>query len=464
MERNPQSDRLSRILGNVAFVERPFHPTTLISGVRSALRARQRQYEARERMERLREMNETLESRVEERATALQSAQEQLRQSQKMEAIGQLTGGIAHDFNNLLQGITGSLSLLKRRIGQGKLENLDMLIDGAVGGANRAAALTHRLLAFSRRQPLDPKSIEANPLITGMSDILYRSLGERVHLNFDLAPDLCTTLTDPNQLESALLNLCINSRDAMGGSGTITIATTNYHVTEGQADAPRALKPGAYVRISVSDTGSGMDAKTLQRAFDPFFTTKPLGQGTGLGLSMIHGFVRQSEGDVVMRSEIGKGTTVEIYLPCADAPAMEDNILPTMDYLTTAEIETVLVVEDDPVVRGLIVEVLRELNCQVLEASDGPAGVEMLLSDAPITFLITDIGLPGLNGRQVADAGRGKRPDLKVLFVTGYADTATGSHGFLESGMEMLTKPFPMELFASKVREMIPGPAERIIH
>ncbi len=463
VERSPETDRLARVLGNVSFIERPFHPTTLLSGVHSAIRARRRQYEARERMESLREMNETLETRVEERAAELEAAQDQLRQSQKMEAIGQLTGGLAHDFNNLLQGITGSLGLLRRRVNRGQTDNLDRLVEGALSAANRAAALTHRLLAFSRRQPLDPKPFDANPLIIGMADLLRRSLGERVALDFKLTPGTAITLCDPNQLESAILNLCINSRDAMPDGGTITITTAPARVTGADSYRMRPLQAGDYVLIAVTDTGKGMDAKVLERAFDPFFTTKAIGHGTGLGLSMIHGFARQSDGNVTIHSELGKGTVVELYLPAAKELGAEESAQVIADD-SPAGAETVLVVEDDPIVRGLLVQVLNELSCHTLEATDGPSGLNILLSDTPIGLLVTDIGLPGLNGRQVADAGRQRRPDLKVLFITGYAENAAGSHGFLESGMAMLTKPFPMETFANKIKEMIPAQTTAAVH
>ncbi len=380
-----------------------------------------------------------------------------LRQSQKMEAVGQLTGGIAHDFNNLLQGITGSLDLLQKRIAQRRYDDVERFIAGATGAANRATALTHRLLAFSRRQPLDPRPVRANPLIESMEELLRRTMGERIELSLALHEALWLTLCDPNQLENAILNLAINARDAMPDGGRLTIETDHAQLDDAFAAWTRDVRPGQYVCICVSDTGAGMDSDTMDRAFEPFFTTKPLGQGTGLGLSMIYGFARQSEGYVKIFSEIGRGTTVKLYLPRyrgedeADAPAAPLAAAPE------AAGETVLVVEDEPVVRGLIVEVLSDLGYAALEAVDGPAGLALLQSKHRIDLLITDIGLPGLNGRQVADAGRLLRPGLKILFMTGYAENASLAAGFLEPGMAMITKPFAMEVLGAKVRKIIEG-------
>ena len=388
--------------------------------------------------------------------TAQRAIEDQLRQSQKMEAIGQLTGGIAHDFNNLLQGITGSLDLVTRRMSQGRSGDLQRFISGAMTSANRAAALTHRLLAFSRRQPLNPKSVSANSLVASMEDLLRRSLGELIELEFVLAGGLWPTLCDANQLENAILNLSINARDAMPEGGKLTIGTCNVHLDGRYAASVRNVRPGQYVCIGVTDTGTGMSSDTISRAFDPFFTTKLLGQGTGLGLSMIYGFARQSEGYAKIYSELGKGTTVKLYLPRyrGREEVVEPSLIALEDNQAEAG-ETVLVVEDEPVVRGLIVELLGELGYRAVEAKDGPSGLTMLQSEARIDLLITDIGLPGLNGRQVADAAREKRPDLKVLFMTGYAENATLANGFLEHGMEMITKPFPMDILAQRLTKMM---------
>jgi PAS domain S-box-containing protein len=382
--------------------------------------------------------------------------EEALRQSQKMEAVGQLTGGIAHDFNNLLQGITGSLNLVERRLAQGRLGDLNRFITGAMGAANRAAALTHRLLAFSRRQPLDPKPVSANPLIASMEDLLRRTMGERIELDLILAPDLWPTLCDPHQLENAVLNLAINGRDAMPDGGRLTIETRNCDLDEASSLWSRDMQPGAFVSISVTDTGIGMSQETIEKAFEPFFTTKPIGQGTGLGLSMIYGFVRQSEGYTKIRSAPGQGTSLTLFLPrhsgawAEEEPGEQGPLAPPQ-----AAGETVLIVEDEPVVRGLIVEVVADLGFVALEAADGPGGLEVLQSRRRIDLLITDVGLPGLNGRQMADAARLLRPGLKVIFMTGYAETAVAAHGFLEPGMTMITKPFTMDALAAKIRATI---------
>jgi CheY-like chemotaxis protein len=379
-----------------------------------------------------------------------------LRQSQKMEAVGQLTGGIAHDFNNLLQGITGSLDVMHNRLAQGRTQDLDRWLAGARTSAERAAALTHRLLAFSRRQPLDPRPVRTNPLIASMEDMLRRTLGEHIELEFVLAGGLWQTRCDPNQLESAILNLVINARDAMPKGGKLTIETCNAHLDGHYAALQRDVKPGQYVCIAITDTGVGMSRQTAARAFEPFFTTKPIGQGTGLGLSMIYGFARQSEGYARIYSEEHKGTTIKLYLPRHHgSDSLPDEAAHRDAPPSAQDGEVVLVVEDEPVVRGLILEVLDELGYTAIEASDGPSGLAILQSGRRIDLLVTDIGLPGLNGRQVADGGRASRPDLKVLFMTGYAENAAMASGFLEPGMAMITKPFAMDVLAGRIREII---------
>jgi PAS domain S-box-containing protein len=391
--------------------------------------------------------------------TEQRAIEDALRQSQKMEAVGQLTGGIAHDFNNLLQGITGSLDLLKHRLAQGRTDQLERFLTGAISSANRAAALTHRLLAFSRRQPLDPRPVRGNPLIASMEDMLRRTLGENVELEMVLAGGLWLTRCDPNQLESAILNLAINARDAMPDGGKLVIETCNTHLDSGYAARQRDVTPGQYICVCVTDTGIGMSADTMAKAFEPFFTTKPIGQGTGLGLSMIYGFARQSEGYARIYSELGKGTTMKLYLPRYRGPEDPEESLPALTESHAHDSgETVLVVEDEPVVRSLIVDVLGELGYRAIEAADGPKGLEILQSKRRIDLLITDIGLPGLNGRQVADGGRTSRPDLKVLFMTGYAENAALASGFLEPGMAMITKPFAMEALATRIRQIIEAP------
>jgi PAS domain S-box-containing protein len=387
----------------------------------------------------------------------LAAAQEALRQSQKMEAIGQLTGGIAHDFNNLLAGISGSLELLERRLAQGRTGGVERYIGAAQDSARRAAALTQRLLAFSRRQTLDPKPTDVNRLIAGMEDLVRRTVGPGITLEVVGAGGLWLTRVDPSQLENALLNLAINARDAMPDGGRITIETANKWLDE-RAARERELAPGQYISVCVTDTGTGMTPDVIAQAFDPFFTTKPLGQGTGLGLSMIHGFVRQSGGQVRIYSEIGKGTTMCLYLPRFAGEKDDAEGLDAPHAADAGHGETVLVIDDEPTVRMLIVEVLEEAGYIAIEAADGPAGLKILQSDARIDLLISDVGLPGgMNGRQVADAARATRPDLKVLFVTGYAENAAIGNGLLDAGMQVIAKPFAMTALGNKVREMIEG-------
>jgi PAS domain S-box-containing protein len=387
---------------------------------------------------------------------ALRRTEEALRQSQKMEAVGQLTGGIAHDFNNLLQGIVGSLDLVKKRVTQGRIHEIDRFVSGAMTSANRAAALTHRLLAFSRRQPLAPKACSVNDVLNSMEDLLRRSMGEQIWIEFNRADDAALTYCDHNQLENAILNLAINARDAMPDGGKLIIATRNVELGNVSSSAELDVPTGQYLEIAVSDTGTGMAPDVVERAFEPFYTTKPLGQGTGLGLSMIYGFARQSDGTVVIRSELGAGTTVSILLPKYDG-ASEVSKSESPQGLTdvAGHSEIVLVVEDEAIVRGLIVEVLDELGYKAIEAADGPSGLEILQSSRKIDMLITDIGLPGLNGRQIADAALIKRPDLKILFMTGYAENAALANGVLDSSMEMITKPFAMEDLGKRIREII---------
>jgi PAS domain S-box-containing protein len=385
--------------------------------------------------------------------TEQRRVEEALRQSQKMEAVGQLTGGIAHDFNNLLQGITGSLDLLESRLAQGRIGDLSRFITGAMTAANRAAALTHRLLAFSRRQPLDPRPVSANPLIASMEDLLRRTMGEQIALDLILAPDLWATLCDPNQLENAVLNLAINGRDAMPAGGTLTIETCNCNLDEKASFWSGDMRAGAYVCISVTDSGIGMTQETIEKAFEPFFTTKPIGQGTGLGLSMVYGFVRQSDGYTKIASQLGRGTSVKLFLPRYSGDlAVEEQSGGEPVALLAGHGETVLVIEDEPVVRGLIVEVVADLGFAALEATDGPGGLEILQSRQRIDLLISDIGLPGLNGRQLADAARALRPGLKVILMTGYAEVAASAQGFLAPGMTLITKPFAMAELAAKIR------------
>ncbi|WP_405123581.1 ATP-binding protein [Pseudomonas sp. M20] len=460
-EQGPSS-RLSDLLGNVTFLERPFHPATLVSMVSAALRGRRRQYEARDRLidlseseRRLQSTLETLEQQVEERTAQLRHNEEALRQSQKMEAVGQLTGGIAHDFNNMLTGIIGSLELLRRRLARGRLDDLDSLIDLGVTSANRAASLTHRLLAFSRRQSLDSKAVQMNTLVLSMGELLQRSLNESIQLDMRLNDKLWVAEADPNQLESALLNLVINARDAMPDGGKLVVETSNQVLKREFTEAYSNLEPGDYVMLSVTDNGSGMPQSVINRAFDPFFTTKPIGQGTGLGLSMIYGFSKQSRGHVSIDSEIDEGTTVRLYLPRFRGEELSSPDSAIQQAPDALDGETVLIVEDDPAVRVLVCAVLGELGYAFVEAWDADSAVPILNSTQRIDLLISDVGLPGMNGRQLAEVGRQYRPGLKVLFITGYAEHAAVRGGFLDSGMQMITKPFTFDLLTAKVREMI---------
>jgi signal transduction histidine kinase len=460
-EQNPAA-RIGTQLGNVTFLERPFHPITLVSVVTTALRGRRRQYEARDRLIdlsnselRLQTTLETLEQQVEERTAQLRHNEEALRQSQKMEAVGQLTGGIAHDFNNMLTGIIGSLELLRRRLARGRTEDLDSLIDLGVTSANRAAGLTHRLLAFSRRQSLDSKAVQMNTLVLSMGELLQRSLNESIRLDMELDDQLWIAEADPNQLESALLNLVLNARDAMPDGGQLVVKTLNQHLDADFTQAYTNLEPGDYVVLSVQDSGCGMPEAVINRAFDPFFTTKPIGQGTGLGLSMIYGFSKQSRGHVTIDSEVGKGTTVSLYLPRFVGEEVHEPRVDTQHAPYAQDGETVLIVEDDPAVRVLVSAVLSELGYAFVEAADADGAVPILQSSQRIDLLISDVGLPGMNGRQLAEIGRQIRPDLRVLFITGYAEHAAVRGGFLDPGMQMITKPFTFDLLTAKVREMI---------
>jgi PAS domain S-box-containing protein len=381
--------------------------------------------------------------------------EEMLRQSQKMEAVGQLTGGLAHDFNNLLAGIAGSLELITMRMAQGRTAEVEKYVTAAQGAANRAAALTHRLLAFSRRQTLAPKPTDVKQLVSGMEELIGRTIGPQIELETVNAAGLWPSLIDPSQLENAILNLCINARDAMPEGGKITIETGNRWFDQRTAKE-RGVEPGQYISVCVSDTGTGMTPEVQARAFDPFFTTKPIGVGTGLGLSMIYGFARQSGGAVSIYSEPGEGSMVCVYLPRHLGHTDEADEQPDLSTAPRGEGETVLVIDDEPTVRMLVSEVLGDLGYNAIEAEDGAAGLKVLNSPARVDLLVTDVGLPGgINGRQVADSARTVRPDLKVLFITGYAENAVLSHGHLDPGMHVMTKPFAMEVLATRIRELI---------
>ncbi|RFZ82615.1 PAS domain S-box protein [Shinella sp. WSJ-2] len=391
-----------------------------------------------------------------EQKAILEQTEAQLRQAQKMEAVGQLTGGIAHDFNNMLTGVIGALSLIKRRIAANRLDELDKFINAAMSSAERATALTHRLLAFSRRQPLDRQPVDVNGLVASMEDLFRRTLGEQVELLTNLAPDTWKAVTDLNQLESAVLNLVINARDAMPEGGKLTIEASNVSLSAADIAQGETLQPGSYVVLAVSDTGIGMSAATIEKAFDPFFTTKPIGQGTGLGLSMIYGFAQQSGGHVHIYSRVGLGTTIKLYLPRSLEDASPDEAtLKQGGAPPRGEGETVLVVEDDDSVRMLVVDLLKELGYRVIEAIDGAVAMPVIEGKGRIDLMVSDVGLPGLNGRQLAEIAISTRPSLKILFITGYAATAASRADFLAPGMEMITKPFAIDSFAKKVSEML---------
>ena len=384
-------------------------------------------------------------------AEDLQGVAESLRQAQKMEAVGQLTGGIAHDFNNMLTGVIGGLDIVRRRLRDGRHDDVDRFIDVAYQSAERAATLTKRLLAFSRRQSLEPKILDVNVLAAGLYDMLQRTLGESTPLTLALQPDIWPIEADAGQLENSLLNLTINARDAMPDGGTLTIETINVTVDAADPDLP----PGDYVRISVSDEGIGMSQAVLDRAFDPVFTTKAIGQGTGLGLSMIYGFVKQSHGHVAIDSAPGQGTRIKLWLPRAAGDVALDDLSVAAVATRPRAGTTVMIVEDEPSVRLLIGEVLTELGYEFVEAANGDAALPILRSDQRIDLLVSDVGLPGMNGRQLAEMARAIRPGLKVLFVTAYAEGAVVRGGFLDDGMDMVAKPFSVDVLAEKIHSMV---------
>jgi len=383
--------------------------------------------------------------------------EEQLRQSQKMEAVGQLTGGLAHDFNNMLTGIMGSMDIMRRRIAEGRLGDLDKFMTAAMVSAERAAALTHRLLAFSRQQSLDTRGVDVTALVASMEDLLRRTLGESTRLETNLALGLPFAWSDSNQLESALLNLAINARDAMAEGGVLTVRTRMVRIGAARTDS--GLEKGEYVLLSVTDTGAGMPPEVRDKVFEPFFTTKPIGQGTGLGLSMIYGFMRQTGGAVEIETAPGAGTTINLFLPRAEAISVEPQVAPGARASLTATRgrgERILVVEDDPSVRLLVIDVLAELGYSALEASEAEMALSLLNSN-DVDLLITDVGLPGRNGRQLAEMARVRRPDLRVLFMTGYAEQAMHRGDFLEPGMAMITKPFTIDSLGEAIGRMIRG-------
>jgi signal transduction histidine kinase/CheY-like chemotaxis protein len=465
-ERNPQTGRLVEVLGNVTFLERPFHPTTFASMVRTVLTGRRRQYEARARIAELRRLNETLEERVAERARELESAhhrtlaeiaqrqraEEQLRQSQKLELVGQLTGGVAHDFNNLLMAVIGNLDLLRKHLA-GDARALHF-VEGALQGAQRGAALTQRLLAFARRQDLRVEPRSLTELVGGMTALLERSVGPAIELRFELAAGLPPALVDANQIELALLNLAVNSRDAMPEGGLLSIA-----VDRARDDGAADLAPGDYLRLRVSDSGHGMDAATLKKATEPFFSTKELGKGTGLGLSMIQGLAVQLNGALRLSSQVGVGTVAELWLPVAPVDARSPrDVAGAAPATAPLERITILLVDDDALIAMSAADMLEDLGHEVLQAASGSRALEVLRGQRRIDLLLTDYAMPKMTGAELAVAARALRPELPILLVTGYAELPAGS------GPELprLGKPYQQEQLAAAVARVL-GPRARAI-
>ena len=390
-----------------------------------------------------------------EQMSAREQAESQLRQIQKMEAIGQLTGGIAHDFNNMQAIVISSLGLMKRRLERGDT-NVEKFADSALDGARRAATLTSRLLAFARQQPLAPEVLEVNRLVAGMSDLLQRTIGQTIKIETVLAAGLWRTHADSAQLENAILNLCVNARDAMPEGGRLTIETSNAYLDDSYSSQESGVAAGQYVQVSVTDTGTGMGTEVLARAFDPFFTTKRLGMGTGLGLSQVYGFVKQSHGHVKIYSEPGSGTTIKIYLP--RFYGKEETVparLETRDAAVGSPNDVILVVEDEENLRHLTVTSLRELGYTVLEAGGAREALAVLDNNQDIKLLFTDIIMPEVTGRVLADEAVKRRPELRVLYTTGFTRNAVVHNGVLDAGVNFLPKPFSMEALGSKVREVL---------
>jgi signal transduction histidine kinase len=418
---------------------------------RELLEARRSADRAREELD---ELNKALERRVTDEVTSRLQAEEALRQAQKMEAVGQLTGGIAHDFNNMLAGVIGALNLIQRRLSRGDLD-VGRFIEGGLDSAYRAASLTQRLLQFSRQSPLEPVSLDVNKLCQGMTELLARTLGETIYVETVLSAGLWNAKADPVQLENVVLNLAVNARDAMPSGGHLTIETSNAYVDETYAKQNQVLE-GQYVLIAVSDTGHGMSAEVLAKVFDPFFTTKSVGKGTGLGMSQVYGFAKQSGGQVKIYSEVGHGTTVKLYLPRQVGEASSPD-RPRVQEAPNGGDETILVVEDDERVRNFATEALRELGYQVLQAGEGEAALGTVQAHPQIALLFTDVVMPGMTGRELADQATSFRPDLKILFTTGYTRNAIVHNGMVDPGTNYLQKPYSLSDLARKVRAVLDG-------
>jgi signal transduction histidine kinase/CheY-like chemotaxis protein len=469
LERNPSAKRLSAALGNVSFLERPFHPTTLVSIVNTALRGRRRQYEARERIEEIRRGEALLERRVEERTSELASANRQLaaqiterekaqsalRQAQRLEAVGQLTSGVAHDFNNLLTVVLGNVrQLQKNPIDPATSRRLDMIAQAA----ERGAKLTHQMLAFSRRQKLEPKPVDLNETVASMRDLLQSTMGGSVHLETILQPGLWPAMIDPTQIELVILNLAINARDAMEVGGSLTVETAN--VTLDAARRPEEPVPGAYVTLSVSDTGSGMTEEVFAKAFEPFFTTKEVGKGSGLGLSQVFGLAKQSGGGVRIDTEVGHGTTVRVYLPRADVAMGRVHAPAPRVPHRRGSAAVVLVVDDDSAVREVTAGILQDLGYRVLEAGSGGAALDAVEKHPAIDLVLLDFAMPGMNGAELARELRTRRPKLPILYATGYADAAALTEA---TDDEIIHKPFEETELAEKIAAALPPPGDNVV-
>jgi signal transduction histidine kinase/CheY-like chemotaxis protein len=454
LERNPAAERFLEVLGNVTFLERPFHPTTLVSVARSALRGRRRQYEARARLESLaasqRELtlaNETLEARVEERTREHELALAQLHEAQKLETLGQLTGGVAHDFNNLLTPIIGSLDLLRRRAPPGDKSHRH--IDMALQAASRAATLVQRLLAFARRQDLQPRSVDIVGLLRGMQDLIRKSVGPMVEVSVDCPAELPPARIDPNQLELAILNLALNARDAMAGGGKLSISVRAEQVGPGNL-----LAPGQYLRVAISDTGVGMDSVTLGHAVEPFFSTKGVGRGTGLGLSMVHGLCAQLGGTLYLRSRPGEGTTAEMWLPAAREPAGQEEVeQPPLEVARRAA--TILLVDDEDIVRRATADMLSDIGYTVIEAASGAEALRLVRDGAACDIILSDYLMPGMNGVDLIRHVRELTPALPAMLISGYSTIAEGSG----SELPRLAKPFRQADLALIIAQLLAEPA-----
>ena len=460
IERNPAARRIAAALGNVTFLERPFHPTTLVSILETALRGRRRQYEARERIEAIRAAESLLERRVEERTAELASANRQLaaqiaerermeavlRQAQRLEAVGQLTSGVAHDFNNLLMVVLGNVQQLQRNLQHPATpRRLQMIVQAA----ERGALLTAQMLAFSRRQRLEPRAVDLNETVLSMHDLLQSTLGGSVQISTRLQPDLWPAMIDPTQIELVILNLAINARDAMEVGGSLTVETAN--VTLDAPSRPEEPPAGSYVMVAVNDTGSGMKPEVLAKVFEPFFTTKEVGKGSGLGLSQVFGLAKQSGGGVRIDSTLDQGTSVKVYLPRAATSPRAEEVDQRPDAERGHKDVKVLLVDDDNAVREVTAGILHDLGYGVVEAGSGGAALDLLDHEAEIDLLLVDFAMPGMNGEEVAREVQARRPGLPILFLTGYADTETLG----ASGRGILRKPFAQQDLAAKLQSVL---------